>query len=127
MILTDSILISGLTGRSISLLSSKSSVVFKILLCLLDCTLLSETSISSIWLSSFFSGAGFTDSGWVTGFGWAKLVALCPGLDSGTGLRELVGNVSEIGGLFIVFPFDASQSASFALKKNTRIIYSTKM
>ncbi len=116
MVLTDSIFISGSTGKSISLMFCKSSVVFIILLDLLEHTvLLSGTSISLVWSSVFNAAVGFTASDWTTGSDWAPIVALGPvlGRGAGFGFLEKVADFSKIGGLFRVFPF---HSANFALK-----------
>ncbi len=105
MVLTDSILISGSTGKSISQLSSKSSVVLIILLELLEHTvLLSGTSISLVWLFIFNGAVG-------SGSDWAPV-----GSGAGFGFLEKVAGFSEIAGFFRAFPLDASHSASFALK-----------
>ncbi len=112
MVLTDSILISGSIGKSISQLSSKSSVVLIILLELLEHTvLLSGTSISLVWLFIFNGAVG-------SGSDWAPVVVLGPVLGSGAGFGflEKVAGFSEIAGFFRAFPLDASHSASFALK-----------
>jgi len=103
-----------------SLLSSKSSVVFIILLAPLEYTgLLSGTLISSVWLLVCNAGVGFTASVWVTGLDLAPIGALGPGFRAG--FCERVANFAETGGLFRVFPLDASHSASFALKAEYKL------
>ncbi len=110
LVLTDSILISGSTGKARSLLFCKSTVVFIISLDLLEHTvLLSGTSTSLVWSSVFKAAVGCTASD------CAPIVALGPvlGRGAGFGFLEKVADFSEIDGIFRVFPF---RSANFALK-----------
>lgn len=99
-----------------SLLSSKSNVVFIILRDSLVFTCFVSRTLS-VWLLVFNAGAGFTGSVFcMTGLDWAQVVALGPVLGHGAGFRESTAELSEIGGLFSDFPLEASHSASFALK-----------